>query len=170
MGRVAYATHLVRSSVLSPQSSVLHATAGLLGLVLCLLVYQAPTTYRLDLAEADPSVITGFGPAEENEGGGFRWMASRAVIPLPPVGAPATLRITAIGWRPNDLPTPTLQASLDDRPLGVWPTTRADGVFEAAVPRQWLAPTGGMLILGSDTFTPGAQDRRRLGVAVRSVE
>lgn len=144
------------------------ALAALLGLVLCLLVYQVPATYQLDLA-ADGQTLTGFGGAEQNERGGFRWTTGDASLPVPPLGTPALLRVAATGWRPATTAPPVLTAWLDGHLVATWTTTREPAIYEAALPRG-LQIAGTRLELRSDTFVPGPQDRRTLGVAISSVE
>lgn len=146
------------------------ALAAFLGVLLCVLVYQAPASYRLALAEVDSGALSGFGAPERNASGGFRWTTGEASLRLPPLGSPATLRVAATGWRPDGQPPPTLTVLLDGQPVAAWPTSRAPAVYEAALPRGWLTLAGTHLQLRSETFVPGPHDRRTLGVAVSWIE
>ena len=171
-----------RSSILGARTRLRHygatalrrygatALVALLGVLLCLLVYQAPASYRLALAEADSRALSGFGGPEHNATGGFRWTTGEASLRLPPLGSPATLRVAAAGWRPADQPPPTLTVLLDGRPIAAWPTSRAPAVYEVTLPRAWLTFGGTHLQLRSETFVPGPRDRRTLGVAVNWIE
>ena len=122
------------------------------------------------MADADNRMLTGFGGPERNQLGGFRWTAGDASLRLPPLGSPATLRVTAAAWRPDGQAPPTLTASFDGEPVAAWPTSRDQEVYEVRLPRRWLSPAGSELRLSSETFVPGPSDRRTLGVAIYAVE
>jgi hypothetical protein len=157
-----------------PTRALAPALPGLLailtGLVLGILVAQQPAIYRLDLATADGWQVTGFHQPERNSGGGFRWTTGEASLRLPPLGQPARLRITAIGARPDGLPPPTLVAQLDGRSVANWRTLNGESTFETTLDAWPPLLTASRLTLRSETFVPGPQDRRTLGVAVRWVE
>lgn len=146
------------------------ALAALWGMLLCLLAYQTPARYTLEVAAADGRTIGGFYAPEQNAGGSFRWTAEEAGLLLPPLGTPAELRVVAVGARPATIEPPVLTVLFDGQEVAAWPTQRGEATLTTTIPRRLLSPSGAQLLLRSPTYVPGAQDRRRLGVAVRRVE
>lgn len=156
---------LTQQRVASLQTGLL---AGLIGLMLGALPYQLPSTYRLDLVNADDAALDGFHRAERD--GGFRWSTETASLFLPPLGTPGQLRIVAAGYRPANLPLPELQAFFAERPVGRWMTSNAEAAYEAPLRALWL-PLGAELRLQSEAYTRGTgNNQRTLGVAVTRVE
>lgn len=153
------------------------ALAVLVLVVLCvggvLLVYQQPTSMRIDLGTsyATPYINNFFAP-EQNEEFNYAYTGAASEIRLTGIGAGThTLLLRVSGWRPMQPEPALLQVFEGERLLGSFrladQTQVAPGTYRLA-----LSTISGdaVLRLETTTFSPGGTDTRPLGVLVDWVE
>jgi len=101
------------------------------------------------------------------EEGGYRWSqaASTLVIPDPGPGLAARLELQVSGWRPRGEGTPYLNLTAGPAGLTARPAPGGETLSFDVVTGGWWSSD---LELGIDspTFSPGAQDRRALGMRI----
>jgi glycosyltransferase involved in cell wall biosynthesis len=114
----------------------------------------------------------GFHPPEHSGTTVFRWTGPEAHIylTLPPRRV-TPVRLTFAGFRPTGLPPATVLVEADDRVLGSVTVGGDRGPVDLdvhVVGRGADVPT--TLVIRSDTFVPGDQDLRELGVPLAAVQ
>ncbi len=116
---------------------------------------------------------TGFYPGEFDRPAGrhFSWTGARASIVVPAIDRSQSYRIRlriAAGRGPTVVPPPELVVTVDDIPRLRGETTNAPAEYDIIAPPG----SGSTLTVAlelSNTFVPGPDDRRALGVVVESV-
>ncbi len=151
---------------------VLLAVAGVL------LVDAWPAQMALDVGERKAGVyLQGFYLPEQNGVFSFRWTRGRAQVRFPGVGRdrPLAIQVEAVGPPATGSTPAVVDVALDGQPLGSFPARPAwqdatpFDVYTLLVPAH--ASANGNLTLQFETppFSPGGQDTRQLGLAVRRV-
>lgn len=112
----------------------------------------------------------GFYPGEYNAETGrpFSWTGARARLLIPHLDRSQSYRLAlrVAAWRPSGTPLPVLRVSVDGVVL-LTVTTTADSLAVQLPPRRAAGAVVGLDVL--NTFVPGREDPRALGVVVEGV-
>ncbi len=132
------------------------------------IAYQLPRRHSIPAgpsAVAD-ALLEGFFPAE----GQFRWSRAHGRIrfPDPSPGSPVRLEIDLAGWRPRGGEPPQVSVRAGAASQNVRPDRRGESVTLDVTP-EGLWSSDLLVELDSETFSPGPQDPRALGVQFRGV-
>jgi hypothetical protein len=126
---------------------------------------QLPLEIRATGLLSAPS-FEGFYPGE----GGYRWSRGRGriVVPDPGPGIAATVEADLAGWRPRGQAPPLVVLEAGGGRVEARPSRQGQTVTLPVVTSGWWR-SDLELALQSETFRPGAQDPRSLGVRVQAV-
>jgi hypothetical protein len=141
------------------------------------LAYQAKPRFEIDVGEhGDTLYLRDFHDLEHLDDLSYRWTSERSHIVLPGIGgyAPALLRLRLNGYRPLDLPPPTVSLRVNGRELGSFVATGEFETYEFPVSRGTVGILGDLDVeIRSESFVPdqviGGGDLRQLGVLVDSI-
>ena len=125
-----------------------------------------PRAAKFDLG--DPAVATShfYGP-EKSDIVGFRWSKTASAISLPALSTNQVISITLNPARVIDGNPLHFRLSVGEQDLGSYEVQAGWSTYTATV-GPGLSPDI-RLVIDSDTFYPGANDARRLGMAVSEV-
>ncbi len=161
-------TALLRCIPRGAAAAVLGALAGATWLVLTYALHPAVT---VNLDRDMQAIATGFYPAERSPSGVFAWTTSRAALRLQGLDRRTswTCLVGFRGARQDPATLPDVTFGVDGVNVA---TIRATNEFQQATIAVPPRLAGRDLVLGitpSNTFTPGPQDPRQLGVMVNEV-
>jgi len=126
--------------------------------------YQAPSTMTLRAADLlSAATFRGFGDAES----GFRWSGGRGeiVFPDPGPGWPVRVEVLVSAWRPRGQPPPQVTFSAGGHRVTVQPPPGTEAIsFDTITSGAWRSDL--TVAVDSETFRPGPNDPRVLGVRV----
>ena len=145
------------------------AALGALAGAACLVAASAwspDVTFEMD--RAMPAYAVGFHPPERDGQDTFAWTSDRAEVGLSGLDrrVPWKCSVRFRGARAADARQPEVVLAVDGADVGVWRAANEFRLAEVAVPA--LATSHGLTftLKVSDTFVPGGEDGRRLGVQV----
>jgi alpha-1,2-mannosyltransferase len=158
------------------KSRTFYSLAAITVLLLSL-AFQVRIPFAIGLGTAgDEAFLRGFYDVESADGLPFRWSGDRSSVVFPGIGAyaPAVLRLRLNGYRPADLPPPTVTISANGQELASIPVTGEFEAYELPIGREAMGASGTLQVeLSSETFVPhevtGSGDQRELGVLVDDV-
>jgi hypothetical protein len=146
------------------------AIAAMAGIVVAQAFYLWRPSTVIEFDRPSPrSILRGFFPEERAPDGlTFAWTRQRAELRLPGLDRRVRwqVRVRLRGARPDEATLPEVVLLVDGRPAG---SIRTTNVFDDLVAEAGPAPGASGLSIGlhvSNTFRPGPQDARDLGVTV----
>jgi hypothetical protein len=122
-----------------------------------------PGPVRLDLGSPGSQASHFYG-VERSDGVSFRWSRSLSAVSLPALASSQLITFKANPARPVGAANPHVRLSVGTRTVGEFDLQPGWQVYTATT-GPGVAPDLRLLV-ESDTFYPGASDRRRLGVAI----
>ena len=142
------------------------AGAGALGtLLLVTLAYRLPATMVVEMGNAPLSALltNDFHDVEES----YRWTRGTSRMRFLDPGASPTARVEILlaGFRPHSKPLPLLVIESGNETLRRRPERRTE-LFELETRTEGVWSSTLEVSLRSNTFSPGAEDNRSLGVRV----
>jgi hypothetical protein len=140
---------------------------GLAAAVVVVLAYQLQLPVTIPAGGALSALgFEGFYPGE----GGYRWSRGRGRIVIPDPGPAVRARVEAdvAGWRPRGQEAPRVVLEVAGARIEARPSRQGQTITLPVVTRGWWR-SDAELALESETFHPGAQDPRPLGVRIHSV-
>lgn len=153
-----------------------YALAGI-AILLLSLAYQIKTPFTIDVgATDDGAFLDNFYDRESADGLSYRWSSDSSSIVFPGIGgyAPALLQLRLNGYRPPELPRPTVSIRANGHEVASFPATGEFETYELTIGRDVVGTSGTLLVeLRSETFVPhessGTGDQRLLGVLLDHV-
>lgn len=142
---------------------------ALAGAAAMILLSGLDPRFTLEMTQDRPGLLRGFYPGERDGGVTFAWTAGRAEMPLAGLDRNVawTARIRVRGGRQDPSTLPTLTVLADDAPVATRRTTNEFEDVEATIPVRTGHVRGVTLALAvSNTFVPGPEDARALGVQI----
>lgn len=125
-----------------------------------------PAPVYLDLGDPDTSA-SHFYRVEQAPDRKFRWSREMSAVSLPALASSVSISITLDPARPAGQPLPQVWARIGDNEIGAFATQAGWHSYELDT-GPGLSPDV-RLVIESNTFYPGASDRRLLGVAVSQI-
>ena len=149
----------------------LAAIFGALAFYLFLTAYYPAASTIVVRTDGDLQAIgRGFYPLEQNQAVTYAWTAPHAELTIPALDRQIDWRLTGDVniWRPPDVPRPRVVVSVDGTPVL---DREIRGPFALDIPlvRRPGASSAAIVIETSPAFVPGAQDPRKLGIAIASI-
>jgi hypothetical protein len=135
---------------------------------LLVLRWQVAPASPVSLNLGDPGTSAShFYSVERTDTFAYRWSRTTSAVSLPALSTSQVISITLDPARPPNSPTAFFRLSVGDQTLGSYRAIPGLNTYTATV-GPGLSPDV-RLIIDSDTFYPGASDRRRLGMAVTEI-
>jgi len=126
--------------------------------------YQVPSTMTARASDLLSAVTyRGFGDAES----GFRWSGAQGqiVFPDPGPGWPVRVEVVLSGWRPRGQPAPLVTLTAGGHSVAVRASPGTETVsLDTVTSGAWRSDL--VVTVASETFRPGPNDPRTLGVRV----
>ncbi|MFQ3630012.1 hypothetical protein [Roseiflexus sp.] len=121
---------------------------------------------RVDVGQwGDHAIVRGVHGRESNPLEDYRWTKEHTTISLPNLSNRyRILQIRTHGWRPEGMPTPSVQFISANRQWGALQTERTLRTYSILLPESTLSSTV-EIALTSETFTP-PDDTRTVGIAI----
>ena len=139
------------------------ASALSVGLVILRWQLSPPPAFALDLGEPSTNASHFFG-IESSEDRRFRWSRTLSAVSLPALASSQVVTVTADPARPDV----TFRLLVVEKVIGEYEAVPGWASYTATVGAR--AAPDIRLLIESDTFYPSAGDRRRLGIAVATIE
>ncbi len=142
---------------------------ALAGAAAMILLSGLDPRFTLEMTQDRPGLLRGFYPGERDGALTFAWTADRAEMPLAGLdrNVPWTARIRVRGGRRDPATLPTLTVLADNVPVATRQTSNTFEELEATIPARTGHVRGVTLALAvSNTFVPGPDDARALGVQI----
>ncbi len=143
---------------------------GLAAVAIALLMVRwavaPPKAVTLDLGDAALSAAH-FYPPEQSGDVGFRWSRTASAVSLPALATNQVISITLNPARPAESPPAHFRLSIGSQDLGSYDAQPGWNTYTTTV-GPGLGPDV-RLIIDSETFYPGPDDRRKLGMAVSAI-
>jgi hypothetical protein len=160
--RASISRHVLRDGVLV-------LALGLVSVALLVLAWQQARAggYVLNVGSPEASISHFYG-VESAEGVGFRWSRSLSAVSLPALGSSQVVTVTVNPARPPRSPAVHFRLLVDGAVVGEYVAVPGWNSYTATVGTR-LSPDV-RLVIESDTFYPSPSDRRRLGLAIASIE
>lgn len=126
-----------------------------------------PPPYTVDLGNPDTAASHFYG-VEESGSRRFRWSRTLSAVSLPALASRQVISVTVNPGRPDPAESVTFHLFDGDRPLATHQAMPGWNTYTATVGTRFSPDV--RLVIESDTFYPGIEDRRRLGLAVSSID
>jgi hypothetical protein len=139
-----------------------------ISVTLLVLRWQVAPPQGVSLDLGDPATPAAhFYNVERSDTFPFRWSRTTSGVSLPALSTSQVISITLDPARPVNSPTAYFRLSVDGQDLGSYRAVPGLNTYTATV-GPGLNPDV-QLVIDSDTFYPGASDRRKLGMAVTEI-
>jgi hypothetical protein len=155
-------------------STILAATAlvgALAGAASLAIAVRVNPVVMLELDREEPRILSGFYDMERYQDETFAWTTARAGIRLPALDRriPWRCSVRLRGPRPPGSPHPSVELSADGVVLATVTATDPYQDVDIAVPARPARQGVHLTIASSNTFVPGPEDTRELGLRIDRV-
>ncbi|MEO8287848.1 MAG: glycosyltransferase family 39 protein [Chloroflexota bacterium] len=143
-------------------------TFALISVVFVVLRWQVAPQGITRVVLGDPSTQAAhFYDIEQSDAFAFRWSRTTSAVSLPALATSQVVSITLDPARPPNSPPPYFRLSVGIQSLGSFQAVPGLQTYTTTV-GPGLSPDV-RLVIDSDTFFPGVDDRRKLGMAVKEI-